>query len=104
MEIKRVARVVVLVEMSDGEIRAIDGTGNVEIAQMRDEQDFEFNMFENPKFHVPSHTEIRIDLLGPWKLYSGRYPEQPKEAQEIEERKQLETIYEPEPGDRDFEW
>ena len=104
MRSNRVSRVVVLLEMEDGEIRAIDGNGTVEIDMQRDEDYFDFEMFYNPKFIQEMRTRISVDIVGKWTMYAGRYPEKPEEAQEIESRKQLESKKEPKPGDYDFEW
>src|ERR1043165_5393802 len=104
MRPNRLARVVVLLEMDNGEVRAIDGNGMVEIDMQREEDYFEFEMFYNPKFTREMRTRISIDIVGKWTMYAGRYPDRPEEAQEIESRKQLESSKEPEPGDYNFEW
>lgn len=93
-----------MVELSDGTIRALDGNGNVEIEVMRDAYDVDFNMFYNPKFLKEQRTRVTVDMVGTWTMYQGAYPQKPEEAQEIEERKQLEQAYEPQPGDANFEW
>lgn len=104
MRPKRVARIVVLAEMEDGEIRAIDGNGSVEIENIRDEYELDFNMFYNPKFLYEQRTRITVDIHGKWTMYAGRYPDRPDETQEIESMKRLESKKQPEPGDNDFEW
>jgi len=87
MRVRRNARVVVLVELDDGEIRAIDGNGNVEIESFR-EPDQYWEIGYNPAFANPLQTRITVDIVGKWTMYAGAYPKETSE--ELEERKQIE--------------
>lgn len=88
MHVRRNARVVVLVELDDGEIRAIDGNGNVEIESFR-EPDQYWEIGYNSSFANPLQTRITVDIVGKWTMYTGTYPQQ-KETGQLEERKEIE--------------
>lgn len=68
-------RIVILCELPDGSMRALDGWGSGIIDTEFDEY---MSIYDGPQRH--QRTKITVEFRGPWKLYTTDYQtEEPKE-------------------------